>query len=100
MQRTAICDVDQRNDLIGMIKVGKETHVFLFFTSAYKGQKLMRTMLGAEEASYHLPPLVCRTVSTKRAQDEKHAHPKPIHSIFKSGKRFATWIIMKAGGLG
>lgn len=56
-----ICDVDQRDALIGMIKVGKRTHVFLFCTSGHKGQKLIKKMLGAEEASYHLPPLVCRT---------------------------------------
>lgn len=69
MQCSVICDVDQRNDLIGMIKVGKQTHVFLSFISAYEGQKLMRIMLGAEEASYHLPPSVYKTVSTERAQE-------------------------------
>lgn len=72
MQCIAICDVDQRNYLIGMIKVGKETHVFLFFTSAYEGQKLMQTMLGAEEASYHIPPLVCRSEHRKGSGKSMH----------------------------
>lgn len=72
MQCIAICDVDQRNDLIGMIKVGKETHVFPFFTSAYEGQKLMKTMLGAEEASYHIPCLVCRSEHKKGSGNSMH----------------------------
>lgn len=66
MQCTVICDVDQRDALIGMIKVGKQTHVFVFCTSVHDGQKLIKTMLRAEEASYDLPPLDCRTACEHR----------------------------------
>lgn len=61
MKCTVICVVDQRDALIGMLKVGKQTHVFLFYTSAHKGQKLIKTMLGAEEAFYWIFLLVNRT---------------------------------------
>lgn len=52
MQCTVTSDVDQRDALTGMIKVGEQTHVFLFCTNAHKEQKLIKTMLGAEEALY------------------------------------------------
>lgn len=57
-----ICDVDQRDALIGMNKAVKQTHVFLFCISAHKGWKLIKAMLGVEESSYHLHSLDCRTV--------------------------------------
>lgn len=83
MQCTVICDVDQRDALIGMIKVGKQTHVFLFCTSAHEGQKLIKTMLGAKKASYHLPPLVCRTDSEHRKGSGRRIHALD-HSILVS----------------
>jgi len=97
-----VCEVDQRDAFIGMIKVGKQTRVFPFCTSAHKGQKLIKTMLAAEEASYHLPVFICRTDcehrkgSGKRIRALDHSisisdAEKTSHVDHNEGRR--TWLV-------
>lgn len=51
--------------LIGMTEVGKQILVFLHCTRAHKGEKLIKTMSGAEEALYHMLLLVYKTYIEK-----------------------------------
>jgi len=48
-----------------MTEVGKQILVFLHCTRAHKGEKLIKTMSGAEEALYHMLLLVYKTYIEK-----------------------------------
>ena len=100
MQCTLICDVDQRDALIGMIKVGKQTHVFLFCTSA-RGAEINQNNVRSWGSLVSPTPFGLQDWlwAQKRLRKENICL-RSFNSLIRCRKRLVMWMIMKAGGLG